>query len=100
MDSFILIPARGGSKGIKGKNLVGFDGKPLIAHTILKALKSNFRRVIVATDSELIRDTAIKYGAESPFLRPKKISGDTSHAFDTYKYTCEWLKKMKVNVPT
>ena len=99
MDSFILIPARGGSKGIKNKNLVEFDGKPLIANTIIKALKSNFKRVIVATDSKQIKKVAIEYGAECPFLRPKEISRDNSHAFAVYKYTCNWLKKNEGKCP-
>ena len=88
-----LIPARGGSKGIKNKNLRLLKGKPLIAHTIEVALKSNLSRVIVATDSPQIRSTAIKYGAESPFIRPKSISKDNSHAFEIYKYTLDWLEK-------
>ena len=88
-----LIPARGGSKGIKNKNLRDLNGKPLIAHTIEVALKSNLSRVVVATDSSEIRSVAIKYGAESPFLRPKSISKDKSHAFEIYKYTLDWFEK-------
>ncbi len=94
-----LIPARGGSKGIKNKNLKLLNGKPLIAHTIEAALKSKLDRVIVATDSKKIREVAIKYGAECPFVRPKKISKDDSHAFEIYKYTLNWLKKKENYVP-
>lgn len=94
-----LIPARGGSKGIKNKNLKLLNGKPLIAHTIEAALKSKLDRVIVATDSKKIREVAIKYGAECPFVRPKKISRDNSHAFEIYKYTLDWLKKKENYVP-
>lgn len=94
-----LIPARGGSKGIKNKNLKLLNGKPLIAHTIELALKSKLSRVIVATDSAKIRATAIKYGAECPFIRPKAISKDNSHAFEIYKYTLNWLNKKENYTP-
>ena len=94
-----LIPARGGSKGIKNKNFRLLDGKPLIAHTIEIALKSKLDRVIVATDSRKIREIAIKYGAECPFVRPKKISRDRSHAFEIYKYTLDWLRKNENYIP-
>jgi len=94
-----LIPARGGSKGIKNKNLKLLNKKPLIVHTIQAALRSKLNRVIVATDSPKIRAVAIKYGAECPFIRPKKISKDKSHAFEVYKYTLSWLKKNENYVP-
>lgn len=72
-----VIPARGGSKGIKNKNIVELDGKPLIAYTIESAIEAGvFDKVIVSTDSEEIARIAEKYGAEIPFLRPDDISGD------------------------
>lgn len=72
-----IIPARGGSKSIKNKNIIGLDGKPLIFYTINNALKSKeFIKVIVSTDSPEIAKVAKKYGAEVPFLRPKNISHD------------------------
>lgn len=87
-----LIPARGGSKGLPGKNIRLLNNKPLIAHTIEAALKSKYiTRVIVATDSEEISEVARKYGAETPFRRPAEVSGDTSHAFAIYKYSAKWL---------
>ena len=67
-----IIPARGGSKGIKLKNLRKVCNKPLIYYPIKAALKSkSCDKVIVSTDSKLIAKYAIKYGAEVPFLRPK-----------------------------
>jgi CMP-N,N'-diacetyllegionaminic acid synthase len=99
MKSLGLIPARGGSKGIKKKNLRKINGKPLIAYTIEQALKSNIDRVIVATDDEEIMNVAKKYGAECPFKRPKNISTSKSHAFDIYKYTLQWLKKNDNYIP-
>ena len=73
--SVAIIPARQGSISIKDKNIRELQGKPLIAWTILQALESNIKRVIVTTDSEEIRDIAKSYGAEVPFLRSKELSG-------------------------
>ena len=68
-----IIPARGGSKGLPGKNIKDLLNKPLIAYTIEAAQKSKYiSRIIVSTDCEKIAETAIKYGAEVPFLRSKK----------------------------
>lgn len=78
MQSLAIIPARGGSKSVKNKNIRNFDGKPLIAWTIEKALASNVSRVLVTTDSEEIREIAIKYGAEVPFIRSAKLAQDTT----------------------
>jgi len=72
-----IIPARGGSKRIPKKNIKFFLGKPIIAYSIENAIDSNlFDRVIVSTDDDEIAKVAIKYGAEVPFIRPKKLSGD------------------------
>ena len=69
-----LITARGGSKRIKNKNIINFFGKPLIAYSIIAAKKSKlFSKIFVTTDSIRIKKIANKYGAETPFLREKKI---------------------------
>jgi N-acylneuraminate cytidylyltransferase/CMP-N,N'-diacetyllegionaminic acid synthase len=87
-----LIPARGGSKGLPGKNIKLLDGIPLIAHSILAAIESKtITRVIVATDSAEIAGIAREFGAETPFFRPSHVSTDTSHAFQIYKYSAQWL---------
>lgn len=89
-----IIPARGGSKGLPGKNIKKLCGKPLIAYTIEEALKSDkIKRVIVSTDSENIANIAIQYGAEVPFLRPEKLAGDHAKAVDNYLYTIERISK-------
>ena len=76
-DVIALVPARGGSKSIKNKNLALVNGKPLIFYAIKSALNSKYvDRVIVSTDSKKIRSAALKFGAEVPFLRPKNISQD------------------------
>ncbi|MDQ1284082.1 MAG: CMP-N,N-diacetyllegionaminic acid synthase [Patescibacteria group bacterium] len=82
----IVVPARGGSKGIKNKNIVDVGGDPLILYTINPALKIKkdglADGVIVSTDSLKIADIAKKLGADVPFLRPKKISGDKAKSID------------------
>src|SRR5690554_6668733 len=68
-----IIPARGGSKRLPGKNIMKFFGKPMIAWTIEAALKTNlFDLVLVSTDSYDIAEVAKKYGAKVPFLRNEK----------------------------
>ena len=77
-----IICARSGSKGIKNKNLKLVDGKPLIFYPIKAAQMSGIiDNIIVSTDSKKISSYAKKIGAEVPFLRPKKLSGDltTTH---------------------
>lgn len=70
-----IIPARGGSKGLPGKNIKPLLNKPLIAYTIEAAKNSKYiSRIIVSTDCEEISKTAIKYGAECPYLRPQRFS--------------------------
>ena len=72
-----IIPARGGSKGLKLKNLRKICNKPLISYPIAAAKKSKVcDKIIVSTDSNLIAKVAKKCGAEVPFLRKKNFSGD------------------------
>ena len=71
-----IIPARGGSKGLKGKNIQKVAGKPLIFYPIKSAIKSEVcDNIFVSTDDEKIAKEAIKFGAEVPFLRKKNILG-------------------------
>ncbi len=81
-----IIPARSGSKGLKNKNLKLFNKKPLIFYPINAALKSGVvDTVLVTTDSKKISKIAKQYGAEVPFLRPKKFSGDLATTEVTLK---------------
>ena len=74
-----IIPARGGSKRIPGKNIKQFLGKPIIAYSIEAALKSAvFDEVMVSTDDEKIAEIAKKHGASLPFLRSAEMSTDTA----------------------
>lgn len=88
-----IIPARGGSKGLPGKNIRNLNGKPLIGYTIEAALKSKYiTRVILSTDDVEIANVARQYGAEVPFMRPSHLATDTAKAIDAYSYTCERLE--------
>jgi pseudaminic acid cytidylyltransferase len=87
-----IIPARSGSKRIKNKNIINFNGKPLIYYSIETAIKSKlFSKVIVSTDSEKIKKISEKYGASVPFLRNKKISDDKTPTYDVLKNTIKNL---------
>lgn len=78
-----MIPARGGSKGIKDKNITPLAGKPLITYTIEAALQSRYiDRVVVSTDSEKIAEVARNAGADVPFLRPAELASDTAKSID------------------
>ena len=77
MKTVAIIPARGGSKRIPGKNIKDFLGKPIIAYVIETALKSGiFDEVMVSTDSVEIAEVARKYGAIVPFMRSDKTAND------------------------
>lgn len=93
-----IIPARGGSKGLPGKNIKQLCGKPLIAYSIDAALDSKYiDRVIVTTDSEEIATVALKYGAEVPFMRPAKLASDTASAVDVYIHAVEYMMQVNHN---
>jgi len=81
------IFARGGSKGLKNKNLLNFDGKPLIAHTIVNAVNSGlFEDIVVSTDNQEIAKIAREYGANVPFIRPSSLATDNSSEWLSWKH--------------
>lgn len=89
-----VIPARGGSKGLPGKNVRPLCGKPLIGYTIDAALAAKtITRVIVSTDDPEIAEVAVRLGAEVPFLRPSELASDTAQAIDTYIHTLDLLAR-------
>ena len=95
-----IIPARSNSKRIKNKNIILFKRKPLIAHTILQSLNSKLiSRTIVSTDSKKYIKISKFYGAEAPFLRPKKISRDNSTDLECFNHCLMYLKKNENYVP-
>jgi CMP-N,N'-diacetyllegionaminic acid synthase len=94
MANCAIIPARGGSKGVPGKNIRPMCGHPMIAFSIVVALScKEIERVIVSTDSVEIAGIAKKYGAEVPFIRPPELSGDMSPAIDYVSHAFKQLEK-------
>lgn len=90
-----LIPARGGSKRVPGKNIRILQGHPLIAYTISSAIHSGvFTSVLVSTDDEKTAKIASHYGAEVPFLRPSEYAGDTSPDIEWVDYTLRRLQSL------
>lgn len=88
-----IIPARGGSKGLPGKNIKLMNGKPLIAYTVEAALHAKtIDRVVLSTDDDEIARIAMDYGAEVPFMRPAELASDTAMAVDNYIYTINRLE--------
>lgn len=88
-----IIPARGGSKGIPHKNIADLCGKPLIAYTIEEAKKSKYiDYVLISTDDEKIKEKAIEYGGNVPFIRPKNLSDDKSKSIDVVIHSIDYLK--------
>ena len=89
-----ILGARGGSKGLPGKNIHPFLGKPLIYWTI-KALQDAkiIDRIIVSTDDDKIAAVAKQYGCEVPFIRPEDLSGDFATTESMLKHAVDWLEE-------
>ena len=95
MKPICLICARGGSKGVPNKNIRIIHKKPLIAHTIEKAINSKiFSHVIVSTEDKKIAKISERYGAEIPFIRPKKLSGNTTPIGDVFVHAIKKLETL------
>ena len=103
-----FIFARGGSKGLPGKNIKVLAGKPLIAWAIETALKvPDVNRVIVSTDDPDIAEIAREFGAEIPFIRPKNLASDTASEWDAWRHALLTLRDIEgvypdpfISVPT
>lgn len=92
MKTVAIIPARGGSKGVPGKNLRPLRGHPLIAYSIAAArLARSIDRVIVSTDDRDIADVSRRYGADVPFLRPAEFAKDSSPDREFLMHALEWF---------
>ena len=88
----VIIPARGGSKGIPRKNIRPFAGYPLIAFSIAAGLACRrVSRVIVSTDDEEIAEIARRHGAETPFLRPGGLAADNVTDLPVFQHALSWL---------
>ena len=108
MNIVAIIFARGGSKGLPGKNTRLFGGKPLIAWSVEHAFAvKRIQRVMVSTDSEEIAEVARHYGAEVPFLRPAELAADDSPEWLAWQHALQYfvdehgaLPDAMVSVPT
>ena len=88
-----VIPARGGSKRIPGKNIKSFAGKPIIAYSIEAALESGcFDHVIVSTDDARIAEVAETCGAEVPYIRPQELANDHAATLPVIKHAIDWFE--------
>ncbi|MDT3698310.1 MAG: acylneuraminate cytidylyltransferase family protein [Thermincola sp.] len=95
-----LIPARGGSKGVKRKNIVEVAGRPLIQYTIEPALRALQKglvdRVVVSTDCPEIAAVAEGLGAEVPFLRPAELASDTAKTVDVVLHAVNFFEEQNI----
>lgn len=92
----IVIPARGGSKGIPGKNIRMLDGKPLIQYTVEAARKLvPDNQIIVSTDSPEIKEVVEELGLPVPFLRPAELATDTAGTYEVLLHALDFYEKEK-----
>lgn len=86
-----VITARGGSKGIPGKNIRLLAGKPLLAYTIEAAQASTLARVILSTDAEGIASVGREYGVDVPFMRPAELARDETPTIPVLQHAVRQL---------
>jgi N-acylneuraminate cytidylyltransferase len=100
MKTVAFIFARGGSKGLPGKNIRLLEGKPLIAWSIEHALAvKKIDRVIVSTDCEEIAEIARNYGAEVPFIRPSNLAEDDTPEWLAWRHALNYLMETSGSLP-
>ena len=100
MTAVAFIFARGGSKGLPGKNIRLLGGKPLIAWSIEHALEiDRIERVLVSTDSPEIASISRQYGAEVPFIRPADLAMDESPEWLAWRHGLKYLKDEMGSMP-
>jgi len=93
-----IIPARGGSKGISGKNIKALGGKPLLGYTIASVLNSKLlTKCILSSDSEEIIKTGKQLGAEAPFTRPAEFAKDDTPSIDVVKHALSSFAKENIH---
>ncbi|WP_286829432.1 MULTISPECIES: cytidylyltransferase domain-containing protein [Kordiimonas] len=95
-----FVFARGGSKGLPGKNIKPLAGIPLIGWAIQQALAvPEISRVVVSTDTPEIADIARDHGAEVPFIRPDELASDTASEWDAWRHALKFLKEQEGVLP-
>ena len=93
MNPLIVIPARGGSKGVPRKNIKLLKEKPLIHYTIEAAQQLfDYKNICVTTDDEEIKTVAEATGIKVPFLRPKELASDTSGSYEVLLHAIEYYE--------
>lgn len=93
MKILAIIPARGGSKGVPGKNIKLLGDKPLIAYSIEQAIMSNsFENIIVSTDNQDIASVAKQFGANVPFIRPSELADDTASSISVVQHAVDFYE--------
>lgn len=98
MKILAIIPARGGSKGVPGKNIKLLGGKPLLQYTVEVALESNLlNKVVLSSDDENIIVLGGKIGAEVPFVRPNNISEDATPTLEVIKHCLKYYSEKGEN---
>jgi CMP-N,N'-diacetyllegionaminic acid synthase len=91
-----LVTARGGSRGIPGKNIKPLGGLPLIAWTLRSAIASRaFERIVLSTEDQAIAATAAAYGAEVPFIRPPELAQDQTPHLPVVQHALTWLEEQQ-----
>jgi len=96
MKYVVLICARGGSKGLPGKNIKPLNGVPLIGWSIRIAKKINSAaRIIISTDSDEIAKVALEFGAEVPFMRPKELAQDSTPEWLVWRHAINYIEQNK-----
>jgi CMP-N,N'-diacetyllegionaminic acid synthase len=90
----ILVPARGGSKGLPGKNTRPLGGLPLLAWTARAIAASGVAaRAVLSTDDPAIAEVGRAHGLEAPFLRPAALATDTAGSFEVVEHAVDWLAR-------
>jgi len=93
-----IIPARGGSKGLPGKNIKPLLGKPLIGWTIEHAKESKYiDEVFVTTDFNEIAEVSLQFGLNVPFLRPEELSKDNTSSMDVVEHVLNYYESNNIN---
>jgi CMP-N,N'-diacetyllegionaminic acid synthase len=97
MKILAIIPVRGGSKGVPGKNIKLLSGKPLLAYTSEIALQSNYlKEIIVSTEDKAIVEVSERLGIQVPFIRPMALAQDDTPTIEVIIHALQWYEKQTI----
>ncbi len=97
-----IVPGRGGSKGLSNKVRKELNGRPMFSYPLSEALESEYvdnMRVIVDSDDEEVLGLGREYGAETPYVRPEHLGGDSVSVIAVYKYAVNWFRENESYFP-